>query len=626
MEQSNNTIIDLKGNALSGVAVRVFAQDGSLAELFSDNGLTPVSNPVFTDPNGRYWFYAANGRYTTQIEAPDGAEYPGEDLVLFDPADSSLVSASDFPTLQAAADSGKVVTGAPGQVYPLTGQINIPSGGGFTDIEFSLSDDFFTATEKGVGAANIAIQALNVSGVVVNNVKIVADVGVNSFVYATAFRAVQGALIRDLDVSGLNAGACVLIDSCTDVVIDRPKLHDCLLDRNIPGGQMTGIVTDEFRIGGVGTNGLQILDANIKRLLWTPAFLAAYGPQTDGINIQAGTQNYVISNAIIDEVGEGIDTWGDNGVIITPNIDRALGYAIKFIHGATGNTVVTPKIRRSGLGGIVVAGSDSVTKNTDSNTILDPQITEAGYDPGNYWAQPTYGIGINNDGVTYKPTNTLVRRGRVTKSPNADGAYQSATSGANNVYEDCESDGTAVAEYIGGGAVIRKRGQFGTGSRSAAFDSSGVLTLRYDDNGATTMLQYGNYGITGTNQGASVAWQFGTGSTFTATAARMRVLTTDTWAAAANRSVKWSVDLIQGGALSPALEYDPTTGLKVGPAGALVNFPNGTTKLPAFTVATLPNAATYQWGLIAVTDGTANKRLAISDGTNWRWPDGAIVS
>lgn len=46
--------------------------------------------------------------------------------------------------------------------------------------------------------------------------------------------------------------------------------------------------------------------------------------------------------------------------------------------------------------------------------------------------------------------------------------------------------------------------------------------------------------------------------------------------------------------------------------------------LRSYTVATLPSATAQQ--LIYVSDGTSNKRLAVSDGTNWRWPDGAIVS
>lgn len=49
-------------------------------------------------------------------------------------------------------------------------------------------------------------------------------------------------------------------------------------------------------------------------------------------------------------------------------------------------------------------------------------------------------------------------------------------------------------------------------------------------------------------------------------------------------------------------------------------------RLASYTVGTLPSASKYPHGIIYVSDGTVNKRLAISDGTNWRWPDGNIVS
>jgi hypothetical protein len=48
-------------------------------------------------------------------------------------------------------------------------------------------------------------------------------------------------------------------------------------------------------------------------------------------------------------------------------------------------------------------------------------------------------------------------------------------------------------------------------------------------------------------------------------------------------------------------------------------------RLRSYTVATLPTASPAGQ-LIYVSDGTTNKRLAVSDATNWRWPDGAIVS
>ena len=47
--------------------------------------------------------------------------------------------------------------------------------------------------------------------------------------------------------------------------------------------------------------------------------------------------------------------------------------------------------------------------------------------------------------------------------------------------------------------------------------------------------------------------------------------------------------------------------------------------LRSYTVAGVPSASVIG-KLIYVSDGTSNKRLAVSDGTNWRFPDGNIVS
>jgi hypothetical protein len=52
--------------------------------------------------------------------------------------------------------------------------------------------------------------------------------------------------------------------------------------------------------------------------------------------------------------------------------------------------------------------------------------------------------------------------------------------------------------------------------------------------------------------------------------------------------------------------------------------------LPSYTVAELlagdPDPAAYAQCLVYVSNGTSNKRLAISDGSDWRFPDGSIVS
>jgi hypothetical protein len=61
--------------------------------------------------------------------------------------------------------------------------------------------------------------------------------------------------------------------------------------------------------------------------------------------------------------------------------------------------------------------------------------------------------------------------------------------------------------------------------------------------------------------------------------------------------------------------------------GAITNVITGSghLRLRSYTVATLPSASVEQQ-LIYVSDGASNKRIAVSDGTNWRFPDGNIVS
>ncbi len=71
---------------------------------------------------------------------------------------------------------------------------------------------------------------------------------------------------------------------------------------------------------------------------------------------------------------------------------------------------------------------------------------------------------------------------------------------------------------------------------------------------------------------------------------------------------------------------DTNVALQLSSKGAAAVTSSNPLQLAGFTVATLPAAATYPRCLIYVSDGTLNKRLAISDGTSWRWPDGAVVS
>ena len=72
------------------------------------------------------------------------------------------------------------------------------------------------------------------------------------------------------------------------------------------------------------------------------------------------------------------------------------------------------------------------------------------------------------------------------------------------------------------------------------------------------------------------------------------------------------------------LRADHASGLSMFGANPVID-QNRHHRLRSYTVATLPSASAAGQ-LIYVSDGTSNKRIAVSDGTNWRFPDGNIVS
>ena len=52
----------------------------------------------------------------------------------------------------------------------------------------------------------------------------------------------------------------------------------------------------------------------------------------------------------------------------------------------------------------------------------------------------------------------------------------------------------------------------------------------------------------------------------------------------------------------------------------------GIIRLPSYTVSTLPSAADNQGGMIYVSNGSHSTKVAFSDGANWRFCDGNVVS
>lgn len=103
MQSYTNNVQDRQGNAIAGAQVLVL-KDGATAVIYSDNGITPATNPLTTDANGSFTFYGPTGNYSLTITSPKlpgPVEYTG--IPILDPGDFDFTLRDDL----ASDSSGK---------------------------------------------------------------------------------------------------------------------------------------------------------------------------------------------------------------------------------------------------------------------------------------------------------------------------------------------------------------------------------------------------------------------------------------------------------------------------------------------------------------------------------------
>lgn len=124
MQKYFNNVADSQGNAIAGASVTVTTSAGLLATIYSNNASTPQANPITTDQNGYFAFYAADGRYNLTISgARINPSIVITDVLLEDPADNQIYAqVSDYAGL-------RVYTGTLTTVY-VTGYPITPAPSG----------------------------------------------------------------------------------------------------------------------------------------------------------------------------------------------------------------------------------------------------------------------------------------------------------------------------------------------------------------------------------------------------------------------------------------------------------------------------------------------------------------
>ena len=106
--QKYTDIVLANGLPYSGATIEVlYASSGIAAPIYSDNGITLISgNTVTSDTNGRFFFYAADGRYTIRVTGTGVTTQEISDILLEDPATPSTGA---FTTLVASGTDQTVL-------------------------------------------------------------------------------------------------------------------------------------------------------------------------------------------------------------------------------------------------------------------------------------------------------------------------------------------------------------------------------------------------------------------------------------------------------------------------------------------------------------------------------------
>ncbi len=107
MQKYLNSVADGTGRPVVGASVEVLDYpSGASAVIYSDNGVTLAANPLTTDANGAFSFYAADGRYSLSITGTSITPQVITDILLEDVTDGG--SSPTFAAITVTGTSNSI--------------------------------------------------------------------------------------------------------------------------------------------------------------------------------------------------------------------------------------------------------------------------------------------------------------------------------------------------------------------------------------------------------------------------------------------------------------------------------------------------------------------------------------
>lgn len=407
-------------------------------------------------------------------------------------ADGDTAKTDNAVGLQNALDSGRPVYLDPNKNYAFGAQLTIPSNGGFVGrgklLMLTGTGKFDSTTYLGT-FANAGIYALSKSNVVLRCiVEMEANAGIRTC-FPFCLRDVTNA---DVHVDAFNFKEAEMPLLCVDTANGgyfKGRFTDCTPDSVTLGSmQVTGFGVDYNRVGGVNSYGY-FFDIYVKNLRLGTNARVTYGEQTDGVNIQSLGYAPCVGRMYAEEIGEGLDTFGDHA-IIDATIKRAHAHAIKLVHGASHNQI-NCTVDQTVMHGVVLAGSNTASKPVAHNQIkcVAHQIGELGS-----FANAS-AVATDGTSATHKPSSNDVEIRGTGNGVSMD--YLAFCEAGEDNHFTVDGGGYAIdVGHIGplagtGNVITRKRKSFikaYIGTASTTLSSGGIIP--YD---TETRDQYAEY-------------------------------------------------------------------------------------------------------------------------------------
>lgn len=589
MEYKTDAVLDIQGNAVFNASIRALTKSRQLATVYNASG-AQIPNPVSTDKTGEYSLALPNGDYYLEVSF-NGTVYETKGPVTFyDPKDDRA-SVKDFgavgngviddsDALQSAFDACKVS----GQ------ELRIPAGRYLTskriDVTVSASQNLKVRGD-GFGKTVIMKDGSNTDAII--------RIGSPTSTSFSSNIDMSGFTVEGSDPAVTSAGV-ELYDVVQSRVVVRARVCDVGLKTN--GGislDLSGSDLSNNRTGFMGTKFSSLAGGGWPNII-----------NLDKSNIKNNTRRGVDFDygRVLNLQGCDIETNGTNGDLTTAGvwIGAHIGEESGLLSPGVcigGGTWVEANSGRAGF--VFESGRNSVK---DTYFVANAGATNDVYVSGGRYSLR------DCDFDTNKTANIFETSGVLAKNYILNCDYSSATidatktvvmnaNGLQNIAISATTL-TATGQTSLGGAegaeAFRAKTQAGGVNRVFVKGATTGSPAQFGVEGETNASFYGVVA------GAGI-WQFCTGGgafeqvrfNHTANATRALILTGGT----VDSFISSTAGGVQFGAIP---------------------------KLPTYTVATLPAAGTNTKGLIYVSDGASNKRLAVCDGTNWRWPDGAVVS